>query len=67
MNLNAYEQNCFDNATSFTAVRGLGSNRTRKDFNSFDDAKSYAQTYNDKRTMVYAVTADGLNAHICNI
>ena len=31
-----------------------------------DDAKAYAATYGDKRTMVYAVNALGNSAHICN-
>tara|TARA_B100000530_G_C15885801_1_gene459341 strand:- start:320 stop:523 length:204 start_codon:yes stop_codon:yes gene_type:complete len=66
MQLNDYEQQCFDNAVSFTAVRGLGRNRVRKDFTTFDDALEYANTHNDKRTMVYAVTVDGMTAHVCN-
>ena len=67
MQLNGHEQQCLDNAVGFTAVRGMGAKRTRKDFTTFDDAKKYAATFGDKRTMIYAVTAIGHNAHICNI
>lgn len=67
MQLNAHEQKCLDNAVSFTAVRGLGHKRTRQDFTSFDDAVAYAATFGDKRTMLYAITDIGHNAHICNL
>jgi hypothetical protein len=66
MTLNTHEQFCFDTAVKFTAVRGMGAKRTRKDFTTFDDAKEYAATFGDKRTMIYAVNDLGNNAHITN-
>lgn len=62
----AHETNCLTNAASFTAVRGRGAQRTRKDFTSFDAAKAYAAECGDGRTMIYAVTANGSSAHITN-
>lgn len=67
MQLNAHEQKCFENATGFTAVRGIGAKRTRRDFELFADVEAYANQFGDKRTMVYAITEIGHNAHICNI
>lgn len=63
---NAHEEYCFNTATSFSAVRGLGYKRTRVDFNTFDKAKEYAIKFSDKRTMIYAINDLGNNAHICN-
>jgi hypothetical protein len=67
MQLNSHEQNCLNNAIGFTAVRGIGAKRTRQDFTCIEDAKAYAATFGDKRTMLYAITEVGHNAHICNI
>jgi hypothetical protein len=64
--MTAYEQMCFDNATVFSAVRGNLTTRTRQEFASFADAQNYAATFDDKKTMIYAITAQGNNAHICN-
>lgn len=65
--MNAYEQMCFDNAAIFVAVRGIRpSTRIRQEFTSFADAQNYAATFGDKKTMIYAITAQGNNAHICN-
>jgi len=61
---NPHETYCNETATHFVAVRGQ--QRTRKDCATMDDAKAYAATYGDKRTMVYAVNALGNRAHICN-
>jgi len=63
---NPHETFCLNTATHFVAVRGRGQQRTRKDCATMDDAKAYAATYGDKRTMVYAVNALGNSAHICN-
>ncbi len=58
---------CFRNAAYFTAVRGLRpANRIRKEFKTFEDACTYGRTFGDKRTMIYAVTKEGRDAHICN-
>jgi hypothetical protein len=61
-----HEANCLINAASFSAVRGRGAQRTRKDFPSFDAAKAYAAEHGDGRTMIYAVTETGSSAHIIN-
>lgn len=66
MTLNSHEAFCLQTATSFSAVRGRGAQRTRKNFTSIDDAKAYAATFGDKRTMVYAVNDMGNNAHVGN-
>ena len=61
-----HEKFCFETATSFTAVRGRGFNRTRKTFSTFDGALEYAATIGDARTMLYAINDMGNSAHICN-
>lgn len=66
MQLTTHEAFCLATATSFSAVRGRGFKRTRQNFSSFDDAKAYAETFGDKRTMIYAVNDMGNNAHIGN-
>ena len=66
MKLNEYETKCLDNAETFTAVRGFGARRTREDFASLADAEKYAAGFGDGRTMLYAVTRDGMSAHIAN-
>lgn len=62
----AYEADCLARAEYFTAVRGFGRNRTRKDCASLAEARAEAATYGDGRTMIYAVTNDGLTAHVEN-
>lgn len=54
-----YEQHCKDNAAYFTAIRGMSRNRIRAEFNTFDEAIAYAESYGDRRTMIYAVTCGG--------
>lgn len=66
MTLNSHEAFCLKTAVSFSAVRGRGFQRTRKDFSSLDEAKAYAAEFGDKRTMVYAVNDMGNNAHVGN-
>ena len=66
MTLNSHEAFCLKTATHFSAVRGVGVKRTRQDFTSLEDAKTYAATFGDKRTMVYAINGMGNNAHIGN-
>lgn len=67
-NLNEYEQDCFNRAAYFTACRGKRSIGTfvKKTFDTFDAAQHYARLQADGRTMIYAVTAQGRDAHICN-
>ena len=67
MDLTNYEQFCLTNGVNFTAVRGFGAKRQRKDFSTFEEAKEYGETFNDKRTMIYAVTDMGQSAHIVNV
>ena len=61
-----HEQYCFNNAVSFSAVRGVGRKRTRSDFNTYDEALAFASQFTDGRTMVYAITDMGFHAHITN-
>lgn len=62
-----HEEFCFNTAVYFTGIRGrTPKHRTREEFDSFQEAIDYATTFNDKRTMIYAVNAVGNNAHICN-
>jgi len=62
-----HEQNVLNAATYFTAVRGRQvRNRTRVVFPSMAEAVAYAKGYGDGRTMIYAVTAEGRDAHIMN-
>ena len=61
-----HERHCFENAAYFTAVRGRRPRqRTRTEHATFDEAR--AQGTGDGRTMIYAITAEGRDAHICNI
>tara|TARA_R110000803_G_scaffold145714_1_gene211492 strand:+ start:6417 stop:6617 length:201 start_codon:yes stop_codon:yes gene_type:complete len=65
--MNQYEDYCLANAEKFTAVRGSKpSNRIRQEFCSIVAAKKFAATFGDGRTMIYAITSMGNNAHICN-
>jgi len=62
-----HEQNVLNAAAYFTAVRGRQvRNRTRVVFPSMAEAVAYAKGYGDGRTMIYAVTAEGRDAHIRN-
>ena len=63
---NPHETFCLDNAVSFTAVRGFGAKRIRTDHATKAEAEAKAKTYGDGRTMIYAITAQGNSAHICN-
>lgn len=66
MTLNPREEHHFQNALYFTAVRGLNPrNRVKQEFTLYKEAIAWAQSYGDKRTMIYAVSADG-SAHIAN-
>jgi hypothetical protein len=63
---NPHETFCLENATSFTAVRGFGTKRIRTDHATKAEAEAEAAKYGDGRTMIYAITAQGNSAHICN-
>lgn len=60
-----YEQDVIDNAVEFTAVRGVRSNREVERFATLQEAIAFAP--GDKRTMIYAVDANGLQAHVQNV
>lgn len=65
--MNAYEIDCLNNAEFFVAVRGSkSSSRIRQEFSTIESAKEFAAEFGDRRTMIYAVTKFGNNAHICN-
>ena len=62
-----HQKFCFENAAYFTAVRGMRpETRTRAEFLTFDEACAYGASVGDRRTMIYAVTAEGRSQHICN-
>ena len=64
---NPHEQSILDRAAYFTAVRGRQTrDRTRLVFPSMAEAVVYAEGHGDGRTMIYAVTAEGRDAHIRN-
>lgn len=62
-----YEKICLEQAVSFSAVRGASPfTRVRRDFADLADAVLFAECFGDKRTMIYAITETGNNAHIMN-
>lgn len=64
--MTSHEQFCLDTATHFSAARGRGFNRTVEKFSTMIEAKAYAQSFGDGRTMIYAINALDNCAHICN-
>jgi hypothetical protein len=64
-----YEKAILENADHFTAVRGRDPRRRlRAHFDTLDMAVAWSvDNFNDKLTMIYAVTADGRDAHIRNV
>lgn len=62
-----HEQYCIDNAAYFTAVRWAArGKRERVECPTLEAARAVAAKHGDRRTMIYAVTADGRDAHIEN-
>jgi hypothetical protein len=62
-----HEANCLAAADHFVAVRGRSAfGRTRETFPTLVEAEAFAATFGDRRTMIYAVTAEGRSAHIKN-
>ena len=61
-----HEQFCFDTATHFTACRGIGVSRTKRTFDTWPDAVTYAKSHGDGRTMLYAINDLGNSAHVGN-
>ena len=63
----SHEAFCLEAADHFVAVRGRTlRDRSRASFATLADAETYAAGFGDRRTMIYAVTALGLSAHIKN-
>jgi hypothetical protein len=52
-------------AAYFTAIRGVGRSRSRREYPS--KVQALAAQPGDGRTMIYAVAPDGASEHICNI
>lgn len=66
--LEDFDRYCIQNATHFRCVRGLNPlTRTRENFPSLEQAKQYAATFGDRRTIIYAVTSNGRAAAIANL
>lgn len=62
-----HEIACLANAAYFVAIRGRRpADRIRREVPTIDDARAFAAEFADGRTMIYAVTADGRDAHIEN-
>lgn len=63
----SHEAFCLAHADHFVAVRGSKpATRIRARFDRIDQAEAFAATFGDRRTMIYAVTAEGRSAHIKN-
>jgi hypothetical protein len=62
-----HEAACLATADHFIACRGSKpATRIRARFDRIDQAEAFAATFADRRTMIYAVTAEGRSAHIKN-
>lgn len=62
-----HETYCLENAAYFTAVRWKPLGKvTRIECPTIEAAREEAKKYGDGRTMIYAVTAEGRDAHIEN-
>jgi hypothetical protein len=65
--MTGYEAHCLAAADHFVAVRGrTPRDRSRETFATLAQAEAFAATFGDRRTMIYAVTAEGRSAHIKN-
>jgi hypothetical protein len=65
--LTSHEAFCLAKADHFVAMRGrTPRDRSRETFATLALAEAFAATFGDRRTMVYAVTAEGRSAHIKN-
>ena len=65
--LTSHEAFCLAKADHFVACWGRGpAGRTRETFPTVTEAEAFAVGFGDRRTMVYAVTAEGRSAHIKN-
>ena len=65
--ITGHEALCLAAADHFIACRGLKpASRIRERFERIDQAEAFAAGFGDRRTMIYAVTAEGRSAHIKN-
>jgi hypothetical protein len=65
--MTGFEANCLAAADHFIACRGSKpATRIREAFATLALAEAFAATFGDRRTMIYAVTAEGRSAHIKN-
>ena len=65
--MTGHEANCLAAADHFVAVRGrTPRDRSRETFATLELVEAFATTFGDRRTMIYAVTAEGHSAHIKN-
>jgi hypothetical protein len=65
--MTGHEANCLAAADHFVAVRGrTPRDRSRETFATLELAEAFATTFGDRRTMIYAVTAEGRSVHIKN-
>ena len=65
--MTGHEANCLAAADHFVTVRGrTPRDRSRETFSTLELAEAFATTFGDRRTMIYAVTAEGRSAHIKN-
>jgi hypothetical protein len=65
--MTGHEANCLAAADHFVAVRGrTPRDRSRETFATLAQAEAFATTFGDRRTMIYAVTAEGRSVHIKN-
>lgn len=65
--LTGYEASCLAAADHFVAFRGrTPRERIRVTFTTLALAEAFAVPFGDRRTMIYAVTAEGRSAHIKN-
>ena len=65
--LTTHEEFCLKNAAHFVAARGrTPATRTREQFATLPEARTFGAAIGDGRTMIYAVTSLGHSAHITN-
>jgi hypothetical protein len=65
--ITGHEANCLATTDHFIACRGSKpATRIRARFDRMGQAEAFAATFGDRRTMIYAVTAEGRAAHIKN-
>jgi hypothetical protein len=65
--MTGFEANCLAAIDHFIACRGSKpATRIRARIDRMDQAEAFAGSFGDRRTMIYAVTAEGRSAHTKN-